>query len=158
MSILNWQVNFSSNFASFFIVMTYNSPVNFKLIHFLLWIKGSHQSPAFETFNFSGENLPNSSYHFCKHNSALIQMLRQSLVPSNITPNSNIIHFGQRQTIMGHIFEIFECSCQNSFKFFMSTLNWQVHSSSNFKSLSSFMKDNPSLLFKLKHFVQQLQC
>ena len=36
MSILNWHVNSSSSFASFFIVMTHNSPVNFKLIHFLL--------------------------------------------------------------------------------------------------------------------------
>ena len=45
-SILNWQVNSSSNFASFFIVMTHNSPVN-KLMHFLLRIKGSHQSPNF---------------------------------------------------------------------------------------------------------------
>ena len=35
---------------SFLIVMTHNSSVNFKLIHFLLWIKGSYQSPNFETF------------------------------------------------------------------------------------------------------------
>ena len=33
MSSLNWQVKSSSNFASPFIVMTCNSPVNFKLIH-----------------------------------------------------------------------------------------------------------------------------
>ena len=46
MSILNWLVH-----SSF---ITHNSPVNFKLVHFLLyklilWIKGSHQSPNFET-------------------------------------------------------------------------------------------------------------
>ena len=40
--ILNWRVNSSSNFASFFIVMAQNSPVNFKLIHFLFWTKGPH--------------------------------------------------------------------------------------------------------------------
>ena len=34
---------------------THNSSVNFKLIHFLLWIKGSHQSPNFENFKWSGE-------------------------------------------------------------------------------------------------------
>ena len=50
MSILNWQVNSSSNFISFFIVMTQNSLVNFKLIHFLLWIKWSHQSRNYMTF------------------------------------------------------------------------------------------------------------
>ena len=47
MSILNWQVNSFSNFTSFFNVMTHNSPLSFKLIHFLLWIKGSHQGPNF---------------------------------------------------------------------------------------------------------------
>ena len=36
MSILNWQINSSSIFGSFFIVMTHNFPVNFKLIHFQL--------------------------------------------------------------------------------------------------------------------------
>ena len=41
-SILNWQVNSSSNFVSFFIVMTQYSPVNFELINVLLSIKGSH--------------------------------------------------------------------------------------------------------------------
>ena len=44
-SILKWQVNSSSNFASFFIFMTHNSSVNFKLILFLPWIKGSHHYP-----------------------------------------------------------------------------------------------------------------
>ena len=54
-SVLKWQVNSSSNFALFFIVMTHNSSVNFKVIPFLLWTKGSHQSPNFDTFKCSGE-------------------------------------------------------------------------------------------------------
>ena len=40
MLILKWQVNSSSNVASFFIVVAHNCSVNFKLIHFstfLLW-------------------------------------------------------------------------------------------------------------------------
>ena len=45
MSTLKWQVNSSSNFVSFFIVMIHNSSVDSKLILFLLWIKGSHQNP-----------------------------------------------------------------------------------------------------------------
>ena len=48
--------NSSSNFASFFIFMTHNCSVDFKLILFLLWIKGSHHYPNFETLNCSGEN------------------------------------------------------------------------------------------------------
>ena len=55
MSTLKWQVNSSSNFASFFIVLTDNSSVNFKLILFQLWIKGSHQNLNFETFKCSDE-------------------------------------------------------------------------------------------------------
>ena len=39
MWILKWQVNSSSNFALFFIAMTHNSSVNFKVIPFLLWTK-----------------------------------------------------------------------------------------------------------------------
>ena len=50
MPVLNWQVHSTSNFSTFFIAVTHNSPVNFKLVHFLLWIKGSHQSPNFCTF------------------------------------------------------------------------------------------------------------
>ena len=59
---LKAHVNFLSNFASFFIVMTHNSSVNFKLIYFLIWIKGFHQNPNFETIKCSGDNLPKSSY------------------------------------------------------------------------------------------------
>ena len=47
MPILNWQINSFSNFASFFIVITRDSPVSFKLIYFLLCIKGPNQSPNF---------------------------------------------------------------------------------------------------------------
>ena len=85
MSILKWQVNSSSNFASFFIVMTHNSTVNFKLIHFLLWTKGSHQSSNFDTFNCSGENLPNSSCHLPNHKSVFHQILHHSSVSWKIT-------------------------------------------------------------------------
>ena len=47
MLILNWQVNSSSNFASFFIVMTHNFSVNCNLKNFLLWIKEPNKSPNF---------------------------------------------------------------------------------------------------------------
>ena len=63
MSILKWQVKSFSNFELFFIVLT---DVNFKVIHFLFWTKGSHQSPNFDTFKCFGENLPNVLCHFWK--------------------------------------------------------------------------------------------
>ena len=98
-SILQWQVNSSSNFASLFIVMTHNSSVDFKLIIFLLWIKGSHHYPNFETLNCSGENLPYSSCHFPNHKSVFLQILHHPSVSWKITPlyffRSNIKYFAQ---------------------------------------------------------------
>ena len=91
MSILNWQVDSTSIFASFFTAMTHNSPINFKLIHFNFGHKTrSDQSPNFETFKCSDENLPNSSCHFWRHKSVFLQILYQSELPSNIRERSII--------------------------------------------------------------------
>ena len=101
----NCGINFetASQFALFFIVMTHNSTVKFKLIHFLLWIKGSHQSPDFET-------LPNSSYHFPDHKSVFLQILHHSSVSWKITPlyffRSNVIYFAQKEPIKVEILRI----------------------------------------------------
>ena len=67
MSILKQHVNSSSNFASFFIVMTHNSCVNFKLIRFLLWIKVFYKSPNFGTFECFSKNMSNPSCHIPNH-------------------------------------------------------------------------------------------
>ena len=71
-------VNFETTkqflFKFFFIVMTRNSSISFKVIDFLLWIKGSQQIPNFETFGCAGKNLSNFSCHFLNHKSVLIQI------------------------------------------------------------------------------------
>ena len=56
------------------------SSVNFKLIYFLLWTKGSHQNTNFSTFKRSDENLPNFSCHFSNHKSVFPQILHNSSV------------------------------------------------------------------------------
>ena len=116
MSILKWQSNSSSNFESFFIVMTYNSSINLKLAHFLLWTKESHQGPNFDTFKWSGKNLPNFSYQFSNYKSLFLRILHHSSVPWKITPlyffSSNNIYFAQKEPIKVKIFET-ECSGQN---------------------------------------------
>ena len=103
MSILRRQVISSSNFASFFIFMKHNSSVNFELILFLLWIKGSHQSPNFETFKCSGENLPYSSCHFPNHKSVFLQILHHSSLSWKTTHlyffRSNQTQFAQKEPI-----------------------------------------------------------
>ena len=85
---------------------------------FWLWTKKFHLSPNFETFKCSGENFPDCLCYFWKPKSVFLQILHQSSVPSNITPlyffSLNIIYFGQRQPSKAQIFEIFECSDQNS--------------------------------------------
>ena len=118
MSVLKWKVNFPSNFALLFIVMTHNSSVNFKLIPFLLWTKESHQGPNFDTFKCSAENLPNFSCHFWKHKSFFLQNLSNSSVSWKITPlyfcSSNIIFFGHKEQVKTQFFLTFECLGQNS--------------------------------------------
>ena len=100
-SVSNWQVNYFSTFASFFIVRTHNSPVNFKLIHtFSTLDKISHKKLDFETFNCSGENLPSSSCYYSNHQSVFLQILNHSLVLWKVTPlylfSSNTVYFGQK--------------------------------------------------------------
>ena len=83
--------------------MIHNYSVSLKLIHFLLWLKGSHQSCNFETFECSGKNLPNSSCHFSNRKSAFLQILHHSSILWNITPlyffSSKIIYFVQKERI-----------------------------------------------------------
>ena len=108
MSILKRKINSSSIFVSFSIVMTHNSSGNFKLMYFLLWTKGSHQSPNFDNFKCSGENLPNSSCQFSNDKVIPPQILYHLYYFS-----SNNIYFAQKEPIKGKIFETFKCSGQN---------------------------------------------
>ena len=118
MSVLIWQVNFFSNFVSFFIFITHNFSINFMFIHFLLWIKRSYQSHTFETLECSGEKLQNSSCHFPNHQSVFLQILHLSSVWWKIIPlyffSSNMICFFKKDLIKLQIFQTFECSGQSS--------------------------------------------
>ena len=86
MSVLKWQVNSSSNFALFFIVMTHNSSASFRVRNFVLWTKGFHQCPSFDTCKCSGENLPNFSSLFSNYKSVFLQNFHNSSVSWKITP------------------------------------------------------------------------
>ena len=147
-SILRRQVNSSSNFESLFIVMIHNSPVNFKLIHFLLWIKESHKSLNFETSECSGKTLPNSLRHLPNQKSVFLQILLHFSLSWNITPlyffSSNIIYFVQKEPIKAQIFETFKCSGKNLSNFSFQFCN---DSSSNVGSFFFAMAHNSSVLF-----------
>ena len=108
MSVLKWQVNSSSHFALFFIVMIHNSSANFNVIPFLLCTKRSHQSPNFNTIKCSGENLPIFSSLFSNHKSVFLQNLHIFSVSWQITRlyfcSSNNLEFGQRSQLKHKVF------------------------------------------------------
>ena len=114
MPILKCQVNSSSNFASFFIVMAHNSSVNFD------GVKGSHQSPNFETSSALVKiwHIPHAIFqNFPNPKSVFLQVLHHSSVSWKITPlyffRSNNKYFPQKEPMKMQIFETFECSGQN---------------------------------------------
>ena len=83
-------------------------------MHFLLWTKGSHQSPSFEIFKCSGENFPNSSCHFPNHKSVFLQIFYRCSVSCKISSlyffRLNVIYFALKTEILKN----FECLGQNS--------------------------------------------
>ena len=113
MPILAGQVNCSSNFSSSFKRWTKGC-----YFGFLLWTKGRHLSPNFDTFQCSGENLPNLSCHFPNHKSVFLQIFHHSSVSWKITPlyffKSKVIYFAQKKPVKVNFLETFECSGQNS--------------------------------------------
>ena len=56
MPFLETRVSFSSNFASLFSVMRYNSSVLFHLNFYIVWKNNTHQSANFQTSDCSPEN------------------------------------------------------------------------------------------------------
>ena len=126
MSIIKRHVISPSTFVSFFIVMTHNSSINFKVMPFLLWTNESHQSPNFESFKSSGENLPNFSRHFSNHKSVFLQNVHKSSISWKI----NFLYF---------------CSSSNIYLAQKELLTWKC-----LRLLSAQVKirQNPSVNFE----------
>ena len=98
--------------------LTQNSSLSFKLIHFLLCIKGSNESHNFENFVSSGGNLSIRHVIFQTNIGFFFQNLHHTLVSWNIAPlyffSWNIKYFGKKQPIKVSFFETFEFSSLNS--------------------------------------------
>ena len=150
-SILKRQVSSSSIFLSFFIAMTHNSTVNFKVIHFLLWAKRSHQNSNFDNFECSGENLPNYSRNFPSNKSVFLQILHHTSLSWKMTRlyffSSSNIYFAQKETNKVKIFETFECSGHNLSNSLCQSWNVKSIPLQFLVSLFSFTKDNSSVFF-----------
>ena len=105
----------------------------------------------FKTFKCSGQILSNSLCQFWNDKSIPLQIFYPSSASWKITP----LHFFLAQTIYSLLIRSplkwklwdFRALRSKFVKFFMPILKQRVDSSPNFVSLSSFMKDNSSLLF-----------
>ena len=138
MSILKWKVNSPSNFASFFIAMTNNSSLNFKLILFLVSIKGSPQSPNIDTFKCSDAIFFMS---FSKQQ-VFLQILYDYSVSWKITP---LYLFKSNIKYLTNFWDFREL--RSKFTKFLSFLKQQTSFLSNFASIFRVMRHNSSLLF-----------
>ena len=116
----------------------------------MLWTKRAHQSPIFQTFEWSNESWPNSSCHFCD---------RKVRVYSNFTllfavmKDNSSVFLKLKPCILwtknAHRKEIFRLlSGWFKFsKFLMSYLEPQLSSSLNFALFFSVMRDDYVILF-----------
>ena len=84
MSVLKRQVSSSSDFSSFFSVITCNSSVSCSSCIFYFGQKNPMKIPILTLSSGSDENLPNSSCHFPNHKSVFLQILHDSSVSWNM--------------------------------------------------------------------------
>ena len=110
LSILKWQVNSSSHHVSFFIVMIHNSPVNFKLTHFLIWIKDPIKVTILTLLSALVKICQISHVIFWNYKSLFLKILHHSLMSWKMTPlyffSSSIICFGQRSHLKCKFFRL----------------------------------------------------
>ena len=154
----NHKVRVYSNFASLFSVMKDNSSVFFLAQTSYTLDKNSPSKWNFWTFEWLGENSPNSSCHFWNQESVFLQTLHHSSVSWDmnhysmswkITPlyfSSNLMYFGQKEPVEVKFSDFWVVGWKFN-KFLMSCLKLQVSFSLNFASLFSVMRDNSSVLF-----------
>ena len=139
MSILK-QVNCSSDFSSFFSVISYNTSVSLLLMHFLLWTKGSHENINFDIFKCSDENLPNCLFSF------KFYMTRQCHeIYSSVFSLGQIFYTLHRGTNQSANFLGFLVLGSKFIKF-VSFLKKKKSFSSNFVPLFDIMGHNSSML------------
>ena len=126
MSIFKQQVNSSSDFPSFFSVITYILPLNLQPMHFLRWTKGSRENTNFDTFKYSGEDFAKFLMSFCKRQ---VRFSSNFASHSSVTKynssffSSNTTYFGQKQPNKVYIFETFEFSSHYSLNSLCQFLN-----------------------------------
>ena len=114
-------------------------------MRFLLRTKGSHQSPSFDTFKCSRENLLNSSCHFPNHRSVFLQNFYHSSVSFKIL----------LCTYLGQTLYTLNKRNQSKWKFleFEVLGSKQISFLLHFATLSSVIRRKSSILFQLKFYI-----
>ena len=139
MSILK-QVNCSSDFSSFFSVISYNTSVSLLLMHFLLWTKGSHENINFDIFKCSDENLPNCQFFFKFYMTRQCHEIYSSVF--FLGQIFDTLHRGTNQSANFLGFLVLG----SKFIKFVSFLKKKISFSSNFVPLFDIMRHNSSML------------
>ena len=130
-------------------VSAHNSSVKSKLRHFWLWNKVSHESPNFDSFKCSGENLQNSLCHFPNSTSVFIQILHVSSASPKITP----LYLLGQMLYNSHKMDQSKCkslrllSASIKMPEFLVNFEIAIGFSSYLASLFSVMRYNSSVLF-----------
>ena len=131
-------VNSFSNFASFFIAIKHNSPLNFKLIHFLLGIKVPHKSPNFKF------QLSSALVKICQIPDVIFQTTSQFFFSVFFLIKHYLLFMeGTNQSV--HFWDFWVLG--SKFTKFLSFLRQQIGFSSTFALIFSVMRHNSSVLF-----------
>ena len=115
MLILNSQVNSSSVFVSFFIVIKNNSLANFNLIYFQLWTKKTPLKSQFSDFEVLWWKF--AKFLMLFHKPQVSFSSNFASLSSIMKDDSSLLFLVKhycKAPIKGQIFETFECSDQNS--------------------------------------------
>ena len=134
-------------------------PLKFSSWNITLWTKRAHQSTNFQIFECFNEGSPNSSCQFWNHMVKVYSNFASLTIV--IKDNSSVFFyleplcFGQKQPVEVKFSDFWVVGWKFT-KFLMSCLKLQVSFSLNFASLFSVMRDNSSVLFKMKLYVHDL--
>ena len=120
----------------------------------MLWTKRTHRRAIFQTFEYSNERSPGSSYHFWNHKvySNFVSLLIVMKDNSSLFCSSNLGHFEPKEHLKKKVSDFWVIGW-NFTKFLMLYLKPQVNFSLIFGSLFSVMRDNSSVLFYLTRYM-----
>ena len=131
-------------------------PLKFSNWSITLQTKEAHHITNFQIFECFNESSPNSSYQFLNHKvkvySNFVSLFSVTKDNSSVFFLSQTLYSGQKEPIEVKFSDFWVFGWKFT-KVLLAYLKLQVSFSLNFPSLFSVMRDNSSLLFKLKLYM-----